>query len=109
MYVIYIILHIVYILNSTSIQKEEDREELKNIRIIKSTFCDQCLDFSSKYTNKAFKSIAKITKVKKSYTLAGFEPGPSDREADAMSTAPRRYGIKNYWPIFGIFPQLQYF
>jgi hypothetical protein len=26
----------------------------------------------------------------KPYTLAGFEPGSSDPEADAMSTAPRR-------------------
>jgi hypothetical protein len=28
----------------------------------------------------------------KPYTLAGFEPGSSDPEADVMSTAPRRQG-----------------
>jgi hypothetical protein len=29
----------------------------------------------------------------KPYTLAGFEPGSSVSEADAMSTAPRRQGF----------------
>jgi hypothetical protein len=28
---------------------------------------------------------------KKPYTLAGFEPGPAVRKADAMTTAPRRH------------------
>jgi hypothetical protein len=34
---------------------------------------------------------------KKPYTMAGFEPGPSVQEADAMSTAPRRQGFEIFF------------
>jgi hypothetical protein len=32
----------------------------------------------------------------KPWILAGFEPGSSDPEADAMSSAPRRQGVYEY-------------
>jgi hypothetical protein len=34
--------------------------------------------------------------LKKTFTLAGFEPGCSVLEADAMSTAPRRNGYVQF-------------
>jgi hypothetical protein len=36
-----------------------------------------------------------MSSLKKPYTLAGFEPGLSDPQADAMTTAPRRQGKQN--------------
>jgi hypothetical protein len=47
------------------------------------------------------KTYNRIVFPKKTYTLAGFEPGSAISEADAMSTAPRRQRIFQYLPSKG--------
>jgi hypothetical protein len=42
------------------------------------------------------------------FTLAGFEPGSSVLEADAMSTAPRRQGVRKYPLHFGLFAVIKF-
>jgi hypothetical protein len=46
--------------------------------------------------SQAHNSIAMISLKNLICTLAGFEPGSSDPEADAMSTAPSRQPIYNF-------------
>jgi hypothetical protein len=55
-------------------------------------FLGQCL-YLRKHANSAYYSQQHWYVFPKN--LAGFEPGPSGPEADAMSTAPRRHPVAN--------------